>query len=178
MDNKMIYVLDFIQRENTTEPLYFGKLYIDAENLALKSAVFNLNVSNKELASEMFIMKKPFNATVYPTVASYRIDYLERDGKWYYGYSRIELGLKINWKKKLFNTGYHSIIEMAVTDWEVNTEKNPVVPKERMRPSVVISDEATGFSDPDFWGEYNVIEPEKSIETAIKKIQKQLEKKK
>ncbi len=178
MDNKMIYVLDFIQRENTTEPLYFGKLYIDAENFALKSAVFNLNVSNKELASEMFILKKPYNAIVYPTVATYRIDYLERDGKWYYGYSRIELGLKINWKKKLFNTGYHSIIEMAVTDWEVNTEKNPVVPKERMRPSVVISDEATGFSDPDFWGEYNVIEPEKSIESAIKKIQKQLEKKK
>jgi hypothetical protein len=36
---------------------------------------------------------------------------------------------------------------------------------------------ASGFSDPDFWGEFNVIEPEKSIETAIKKIQKQLEKK-
>jgi hypothetical protein len=48
--------------------------------------------------------------------------------------------------------------------------------KARLRPNVIISDEASGFADPDFWGEFNVIEPEKSIETAIKKIQKQLEK--
>ena len=32
-----------------------------------------------------------------------------------------------------------------------------------------------GFADPEFWGEYNIIEPEKSIETAIKKINKKLE---
>jgi hypothetical protein len=37
-------------------------------------------------------------------------------------------------------------------------------------------DKASGFSDPDFWGAYNVIEPEKSIEFAIKKIKKQLKK--
>lgn len=117
------------------------------------------------------------NATVYPFTANYRIDYREKDGKWYYGYSRIELGLKVNWKKKLFNTNYNSTIEMAVTDWEVNSDKKPVLPKERLRPSIVISDEASGFSEPDFWGEFNVIEPEKSIESAIKKIQKQLEKK-
>lgn len=178
MDNRLIYVLDFKQRPNITEPLYYGKLYIDAENLALKSAVFNLNIENKELASSMFIKKKPFNAKVYPTVASYRIDYIEKDGKWYYGFSRIELGLKINWKKKLFNTYYFSTIEMAVTNWKPNIENITVNSKDRLKPTVVISDEATGFSDPDFWGEYNVIEPEKSIESAIKKIQKQLEKKK
>jgi hypothetical protein len=35
----------------------------------------------------------------------------------------------------------------------------------------------SGFADPNFWGEFNLIEPEKPIETAIRKIQKQLEKK-
>ena len=34
--------------------------------------------------------------------------------------------------------------------------------------------QAVGFSDPDFWGQYNIIEPEKSIESAIRKIQRQL----
>lgn len=34
----------------------------------------------------------------------------------YYSYSRIELGLRINWKRRLFNTTYYSTIEMAVTD--------------------------------------------------------------
>lgn len=176
MDKRLIFVIDFKQREGVVEPLYYGKLYIDAKNYAMKSAVFNLNIQNRELASRLFVLKKPYNADVYPVEASYRIDYTEKDGKWYYGYSRIQLGLKINWKKRLFKTTYNSTIEMAVTDWELDTDSKLANPKDRIKPSIVISDEAVGFSDPSFWGEYNVIEPEKSIESAIKKIQKQLEK--
>jgi len=177
-DNKLIYVLDFKQRQFKTEPLYYGKLYIDAQSLALKSAVFSLNITDRDAAAAMFIMKKPFNAKVFPTETKYRIDYLEKDGKWYYSYSRIELGLKIIWKKKLFNTNYFSTVEMAVTDWGKSSENKTKDFKEKLRPSVIISDEASGFIDHQFWGEYNVIEPEKSIDSAIKKIKKQLEKKK
>jgi hypothetical protein len=32
------------------------------------------------------------------------------------------------------------------------------------------------FADADFWGEYNIIEPESSIENAIKKLSKSLKK--
>ena len=49
-------------------------------------------------------------------------------------------------------------------------------PTERLRSNVVLTDQLTGFADPEFWGEYNVIEPEKPIEMAIKKIHKKLEK--
>ena len=66
---------------------------------------------------------------------------------------------------------------MAVTDWGKGSEVNSIDFKEKLSPNVIISDEATGFTDHQFWGEYNVIEPEKSIDSAIKKIQKQLEKK-
>jgi hypothetical protein len=66
---------------------------------------------------------------------------------------------------------------MAVTDWEKTSDK-PVKPAERIKTTVVMSDEISGFADHEFWGEYNVIEPEKPIETAIKKIQKKLEKSK
>ena len=176
-DNKLIYVVDFKQRPNKTEPLYYGKLYIDAQNLALKSASFSLDISDRDASAEMFIKKKPFNARVYPTEAKYRIDYLEKDGKWYYSYSRIELGLKIIWKKKLFNTNYLSTVEMAVTDWGKGAEDKSLNFTEKLKPSVIITDEASGFTDSQFWGEYNVIEPEKSIDSAIKKIQKKLEKK-
>ena len=47
-------------------------------------------------------------------------------------------------------------------------------PRHFIRPTVILSEEASGFSDPKFWGEYNIIEPEKSIESAIKKIVKQI----
>ncbi len=101
----------------------------------------------------------------------------ENDGKWYYSYSRVDLGLRINWKRKIFNTTYYASVEMAVTDRKEITDEKSIRYKERMKPSVIISDESNGFSEPDFWGEYNVIEPERSIESVIKKIQKNLEKK-
>lgn len=173
-DHQMIYIVDFKQQPYIKEPLYYGKLYIDAETLALQSAIFNLNLDDKERAAFLFIRKKPFNARVFATKASYRIDYIKRGEKWYYNYSRIELNFKIDWKKRLFNSNYYSIIEMAITDWEPFTEEKKI--KDKIKHTVILTDEALGFSDPAFWGEYNVIEPEQPIETAIKKIQKQLQK--
>jgi len=175
--SRLIYVIDFKQKKYIDEPLYFGKLYIDAQNLALKSAVFKLNLQNKEEAARMFVVKKPYNADAYPVETNYRVDFIEKDKKWYYGYSRIEMGLRVNWKKKLFNSTYYSTIEMAVTDRNKSDNDKQTVIKDRIKPNIVITDKVSGFADSDFWGEFNVIEPEKPIEAAIRKIQKQLEKK-
>jgi hypothetical protein len=175
INDRLIYVLGFKQRAHITDPLYFGKLFIDTESLAITSATFNLNIENRMLVSDMFIKKKPAGAKVFPTLAAYHVDYREKDGKWYYSYSRGQITFKVDWNKRLFNTIFESTIEMAVTDWE-KTDEKPVKIAERMKPSVVMSDEISGFADREFWGEYNVIEPEKPIESAIKKIQKKLEK--
>lgn len=177
LDNRLIYIVDFKQKKDYKDPLYFGKLYIDAESLALKTAIFSLNIEDRNASTNMFVVKKPLNAKVYPVQANYRVDYTESEGKWHYSYSRIELGLRINWRRKLFNTTYYSTVEMAITDRKNIVDEKPIRYRDRMRPSVIISDESNGFSEPDFWGEYNVIEPERSIESAIKKIQKNLEKK-
>lgn len=176
IDNRPIYVLNFKQKPHIKTPFFYGKLYIDAQSLALTNAKFKLNLEDKQKASSFFIVKKPKGANVYPIEATYQIDYRVKDNKWYYGYSRIQLGFKINWDKKLFNTIYYSTIEMAVTNWEKNSDKKLIKFRNRLKPSVIMSEKASGFTDPEFWGEYNVIEPEKPIEFAIKKIQKKLKK--
>ncbi len=176
INDKLIYVVSFKQRPGIADPLYQGKLYIDAEKKILTSAIYSLNITDRNKASALFVRKKPRNAKVYPTEVAYRVDYREKNGRWYYGYSNVLLEFKINWDKRLFNSVYSMTCEMAVTDWEKNvTDQLPKV-KDRIRSNIILSDEALGFSDPDFWGEYNIIEPEKSIESAIKKIQKQLKK--
>ena len=63
---------------------------------------------------------------------------------------------------------------MAVTDWVFISEDQIPRTKDLIKSSVILSDEADGFSDPNFWGAYNIIEPDKSIESAIRKIQRQL----
>lgn len=174
INNKLIYVINFKQRPNIEKPLYQGQLYIDADNKILTSAVFSLNITNQEEASRLFVRKKPANADVWPTDVAYRVDYREKDGKWYYGYSNVQMEFKINWDKKLFNSRYSMTCEMAVTDWERSIDMDRPKFKNQLKSSVIMTDEAIGFADPDFWGEYNIIEPEKSIESAIKKIQRHL----
>lgn len=176
INNKLVYVVNFKQKSDEQRPLYYGKLYIDAESCALTSAVYNLNVSDKTLASAYFVKKKPKKVKVYPTEAAYRVNYRTLNGKWYYSYSNIQLEFKLNWKNKFFNSRYTLQSEMAITDWEQNEIGKLVQAKRTLRPSTILANEASGFSDPKFWGEYNIIEPEKSIESAIKKISKQLKK--
>lgn len=174
VDGKLIYIVDFKQQEHIRDPLYKGKLYIDAENKILTSAIYSLNITDKEMASKMFVRKKPRNASVWPTEVAYRVDYREKNGRWYYGYSNVLLEFKVDWDRKLFNSVYSMSCEMAITDWEKNLTNTFPKSKERMKSSIILNDEAIGFTDPDFWGEYNIIEPEKSIESAIKKIKRQL----
>ncbi|MBA6152935.1 carboxypeptidase-like regulatory domain-containing protein [Gelidibacter maritimus] len=173
INDRSVYVVNFKARPEFYHPLYYGKLYIDAETFVLISAIYNLNVDNREMAAKMFVRKKPNRVTVYPTEAAYRVDYRIKDGKWFYGYSNLQLTMKVNWKGKLFNSVYTLSSEMAVTDW-ARSFNDSFTRKETLRPTVILSDEASGFSDPDFWGEYNIIEPEKSIESAIDKINRQM----
>lgn len=172
MDNRNVYVIDFIQKASVVEPFYKGKLYIEVESYALVKSVFSLHLENLNRAKKFFVKKKPANADVIPVDTKYIVDYRESNGKWHFNYSRIELSFKIKWDKKLFNSIYNITIEKAVTDWADNVQGTSVKNRDRMRRNVILTDEATGFSDPEFWGENNVIEPDKSIQNAIKKIQR------
>ncbi|WP_430811811.1 MULTISPECIES: carboxypeptidase-like regulatory domain-containing protein [unclassified Carboxylicivirga] len=174
-DDRILYILSFKQKEWVPEPLFYGSLYIDSETMAIVSASYNVNTEDKKAVADLFIKRKPTGAEVYPTHATYLVTYREKGGRWMYAYSRGEITFKVNWKRRLFNTNYHTGIEMAVTDWEKTNEKT-FKGAERLKRNIVMSDTEMGFADADFWGAYNVIEPEKSIESAIKKIQKNLDK--
>ncbi len=174
INDRMVYVVNFKRKPEDEVIIYFGKLYIDAYSHALVSAVYNMDVSNKEYVSRVFVKKKPKDIFVYPTSVSYRVDYREKDNKWYYGYSSAQLAFKVKRKNKLFNAKYSVSSEMAITNRHLKMNKNDLNRKFLIKPNIIISDEASGFSDPEFWGPYNVIEPDKSIETAIRKIQKKL----
>ena len=173
-NKNVVYVVNFKQKPEITYPMYYGKLYIDANTLALTDAEYSLNVENRELSSKLFVNKKPRQVEVYPTNASYKVKYRTQNGRWHYAYSNISLTFKVNWEGKLFNSVYTLNSEMAVTDWEIQKAKIARTQTKMLRPTTILADQTSGFTDPEFWGIYNIIEPEKSIENAIKKINKQL----
>jgi hypothetical protein len=173
IDNKPHYVIDFIQKPTVDIPLFMGSFYIEMDSFALTEAEFGFNLSNKEAASSIFIRKKPLGMEVTPEIATYRVKYREQDGKNYFAYSRAEVRFKVDWKKKLFNTYYTTMSEIAITDRTAD-EVIKFAAKDKIKYNDVFSEKVSAFTDPEFWGEYNVIEPDQSIESAIRKLSRKL----
>jgi len=173
IDDRLHYVVDFVQKPEYDIPLFYGKLFIDSKNYAVKEVEFSLNVSNVEQARALFIRKKPLGMDVTPEVATYRVIYRESEGKYYFAYSRAEVKFIVNWRRRLFNSNYTTMSEIAVTD-RTTEEVIKFAGRERVRSTDVFSDKVSSFSDPDFWGDYNVIEPDQSIESAIRRLSRRL----
>jgi hypothetical protein len=173
INNKPHYVVDFIQKPSVEMPLFMGSLYIEMDSYALTEAEFGFNLSNKEAASSIFIRKKPLGMKVTPEIATYRTKYREQNGKWYFEYSRAEVKFKVNWNKRLFHTFYTTMSEIAVTD-RTDQEVIKFAGKEKLKYSDVFSEKVSAFTDKAFWGDYNVIEADQSIESAIRKLARKL----
>jgi len=173
IDGKPNYVISFVQKRSVEEPLFMGSLYIEMDSYAITEAEFGFNLSDKTAASSMFIRKKPLGVDVTPEVATYRTKYREQDGKWYFAYSRAEVKFKVDWKKKVFHSFYTTMSEVAVTD-RTAEEVIKFAGKEKLRYSDVFTERVSAFADPDFWGDYNVIEPDQSIESAIRRLSRKL----
>ncbi len=169
LDDRLHYVVFFKQKPYITDPYYYGRLYIDMDKLAISEAEFSLNIENEEEASRFFIKRKPIGMTILPQAATYRTSYIIDDDKWYFNYARAEVKLKIDWDKRLFNSRYTLMTEIAITDRKtILAEK--INFKERFKKSDVLDDMVYTYFDPDYWGAYNVIEPDQSIESAIRKL--------
>jgi hypothetical protein len=171
IDDNQVLVLAFKQKPSIESPLYYGKMFIDVKSLAIVSATFQLNVEDKIKSALLFTRKKPAGVDLYPTEVRYQINFRQQNGKWIFAYSRGDLNFKLNWEKRIFNTVYSTTFEMAGTDWK-NQDIQENQPTQKLTSNVIMSDKVRSLADPDFWGEYNIIEPEKSIEAAIRKIQR------
>ena len=173
IDNKPHYVIDFIQKPSVEMPLFMGSLYIEMDSYAITEAEFGFNLSNKEAAQSIFIRKKPLGMKVTPEIATYKTKYREQNGKWHFEYSRAEVKFKVAWSKKLFHTYYTTMSEIAVTD-RTDQEVIKFAGKDKIKFTDVFSDKVGAFTDKEFWGDYNVIEPDQSIESAIRRLSRKL----
>ena len=173
INDKQVLIISFKQKSSLEDPdpLYSGKLFIDAKSLAIISATFQLNVENRVKAGLIFTRKKPKGLVLYPTEVNYQVDYRQQNNKWVFSYSRGDITFKLNWDKWIFNTSYNTTFELVNTNWE-NQDNQAQINTQKLSPYVIMSDRIPNAADVNFWGEYNIIEPEKSIESAIIKIQR------
>ncbi len=172
INNKPHYEINFQPQNGIKDILFRGKVYLDVKSLALVRMEFNMNVEGRKDASNIFIRRKPAKMKVDVEEARYVADFIENDGKWFFNYSSTEVRFRVRWTNRffgLFATNYTIGSELAVTDrYREGVNKFPR--NERIRSTDVIAEKVEHFRDPDFWGEYNVIEPDMEITNAIKRL--------
>ena len=176
IDNRLAYVISFEQLPEVEVPLYKGRFFIEVDNLAFLGAEFQINADRIHKASEYMVQQKPPGVQVDIEKARYKVSYRYFGGNWHLSYVRTELALFIKWKKKHFRSKYTTIAEMAVTDMDtlnVTKFKN----QNTFGKRDIFIEEVGNFEDAGFWGEYNIIRPEESIQSAVKRMGRKLKRK-
>lgn len=152
--------------------LYSGTLYVDTESLAFSRMELSLDMSDKVKATRVMLVRKPIALRFTPREMSLVINYRRgEDGRWRIGYFRSTMRFNCDWRRRLFQTTYTSVNELVVTNLREPVEL--IDRKDMFKVTDVMEDKAAEFMDPDFWADYNIIEPSESLEHAIGRLKKE-----
>lgn len=170
--DRMQYVVSLKPMLLRDYPLYYGKLYIDQETLAFTRAELSLDMSNRQKATEMMLIRKPAGVRFKPKELSLLIDYrMGVDGVTRISYIRTTFRFNCDWKRRFLSTSFTAFCELAVTS-STNRDVKPIQGRESFDQRDAFFDKVDYFRDPTFWENYNIIEPTESLDRAIHRLLK------
>ena len=165
--------MKFTPFDRSESILFNGTVYIETESLAIGRVEFSLDFEGRqEEAAQIFIVKRTPGMRYSVNRADYVVSYRCIDDKWYYDYCRVDLGFNARKQRSLFRTSFTVTEEMAVTDHKDGGIA--IDPAERVRFKDILSEQVSAFEDEDFWEDYNIIEPDQTIDVVIRRIVRQL----
>ncbi|MDX9781560.1 MAG: carboxypeptidase-like regulatory domain-containing protein [Bacteroidales bacterium] len=165
IDDRRVYVISFVQKEEILDALFQGELFIDAESQALVKAKFEVNPNHIRKFADNLIVKRSKTHDVIPVKASYEVSYKKFNGYYHISYVRGDLQFKVKKRGRMFTSPLHLWFEMAncKTDTQnVETFQSD----ERLSARDIFADLKYTY-DPQFWEHFNIIMPEKKIEEII-----------
>jgi hypothetical protein len=170
------YINDRLQYVVRIEPgivkdyaLFNGRFYIDCERLAFTRIELELDMNDKEKATNRMLVKKPFGVKFKPRELSCVIDYRYEDGVSRISYLRNIFRFNCDWKKRLLATSFTATCEMVVTDSQ-SQDVQPIANRSSFDSKDAYYDKVEYFMDPEYWSQYNIIEPSESLDKAIRKL--------
>lgn len=152
--------------------LYHGRLYIDQETLAFTRVELSLDMSNRDKATSMMLVKKPFGVRFRPKELSLLVDYRQgADGLMRLSYVRTSFRFNCDWRRRLFATSFAATCELAVTS-TTDRDVQPIRGRDSFDQRDAFFDKVDYFLDPAFWQDYNIIEPTESLDKAVGRLLK------
>ncbi len=170
------YAVEFAPKPGS-DAIYSGRIIIDIRDMAFRWVEFYVSPERLAQATKLFIVKKPGNLVVRVLNAHYKIAFRKSGSKYYLNLIRAETEFRIRNKRQITGSTYSTKLEMAVTAIDtLDADRFPQ--RQTARLNEFFSDQVGNY-DETFWGEYNFVTPEESLEHAIIKLQRaQAEKKK
>ncbi|MBQ2192473.1 MAG: carboxypeptidase-like regulatory domain-containing protein, partial [Prevotella sp.] len=153
-------------------PLFYGRLFIDQESLAFTRVELQLDMSDKANATQYMLVRKPRGLRFNPKELSTIINYKTIDGVTRISYVRNVMRFKCDWRRRLFASTYTVTTEMVVTENLQGDAVHSIRGRDSFGSRDLFYDKVAYFDEPDFWGNYNIIEPTESLEHAIDRLKK------
>ncbi|MBN2520731.1 MAG: hypothetical protein JXB17_09525, partial [Bacteroidales bacterium] len=171
INDRPAYEILFDQKENIQDLLYQGKLYIDVETYAIVGTEFQFSPKAIDNASSLLIKKKPPSAKIEPFYSYYKTDYIFKNGKWYLNNVKSEVHLHVLNRKTNNYSQFSTTSEFIITDRYTKDIKK-FKRKDISKSTDVFVDQISKEYDEEFWGKYNIIQPDKSLIEAYKELNK------
>lgn len=165
------YAIEFRPRTGATDTYYSGRILLDVRNLAITWVEFYIDPENLEKATSSFILKKPPNVKVKVLNANYKTAFQAYGNAYYLHLIQCEMEFRIKDKRQFSGSVYNTSLEMAVTGIDtLNAERFRF--RDAARLNEFFADQLVEY-DESFWGEYNFIRPDESLEDALIKLSRQ-----
>jgi hypothetical protein len=168
-----LYVISFDQKKEFDFPFYKGRIFLDANSMAIVAIEFSLSPIGIKNATKTFVLKSPRHYKVKTEGAHYRVSYRKFGSYWYLSHVRSEIEVSVRKRNHLFSNSYRTVAEMVITDFDTIQNK-PVNEGLPIHSSDIITEKSLPY-DPLFWGEENLIVPDEPIEKAIRRISNKLQ---
>jgi hypothetical protein len=171
--DRTTYAIAFSQKIHTDPPHYQGRLYIDMETLAFKGMDLEVNPQTISRATNAMVVRKPRNLRVRPLSALYQVNYKYNGHRFHLSLIRTDVKFRIRDRRKLFGNEIRTVSEMAITHLQTEGASR-FRARETADQSDIFADLVGGY-DPGFWGPFNIIIPDESMEEALKRISRLME---
>jgi hypothetical protein len=170
-DGRDHYAIEFSPRaDSPDEVIYSGRIIIDIQDMAFKWIEFHVSPELLVRATDQFIIRKPSNMIVKALKANYKVAFRKTGNNYYLHLIQCETGFRIRQRKQLSGSNYFTRLEMVVLDMDtVNVSR--FTQRESAKALEFFTDQI-GEYDESFWGEYNFIAPDESLENALSRLRK------
>ncbi|NJK94827.1 MAG: hypothetical protein HC905_07845, partial [Bacteroidales bacterium] len=133
---------------------------------------FGISPRGLDYATSVMVKKSSSKIKAKVLEANYLVSYTNPDDKWKLHHVREEIRIRVRKKFSFFNSTYHSVSELVITDSD-STNITRFKSSELVRPNHIFAEVSDSYDD-SFWGKFNFIQPEVSLEEAYGKIKSAL----